>query len=264
MASAFDVSERKIFVTGAGRGIGVGIAEVLAHSGAQVAMNALTARYVVDAAQRIAASSGTTVVPVIADLTDEDGVAAAIGEVIDRLGGIDVLVNCLGDSIDRPLAGTLDDATVMDRASLELALGVNLKAAILCCRAVGPLLIRQGSGKVINISSISAIRGGKGRSVYTAAKAGVIGLTQALALEWAPYGIQVNAISPGVFRSDVATTGAMIPAGRVGDPREVGYITQYFASSASDYVTGQHIAIDGGRSLDVTYVPPVAPSGGPV
>jgi 2-deoxy-D-gluconate 3-dehydrogenase len=249
MASAFDVSNRKVFITGAGRGIGVGIAEVLAQAGAKVAMNALTARHVVDAAQRIAASSGSTVVPVVADLTGDDGVSAAVGEVIDRLGGIDVLVNCVGDAFDHPLAGTPDDATVMDDVSLELTLGTNLKSAILCCRAVGPLLIRQGGGKVINISSISAIRGGKGRSVFTAAKAGVVGLTQALALEWAPYGIQVNAICPGLFRSNVAITAAMIPAGRVGNPREAGYLTQYFASSASDYVTGQHIAIDGGRSL---------------
>jgi 2-deoxy-D-gluconate 3-dehydrogenase len=248
MQPVFDITGRRAFVTGGGRGIGVGIAEVLAEAGADVALNALTAKHVVGVAERIASASGRTVVPIVSDVTHDPGVKAAVSQVIDHLGGIDILVNCLGDSIDHPLAGTGDDPSTMDDTSLELALDVNLRSAILCCRAVGPMLIRQGRGKVINVSSISAIRGGNGRSVYTAAKAGIIGLTSALALEWAPYDIQVNAVSPGNFHSD-RPPPKVIPAGRVGDPREVGYLTLYLASPAADYVTGQNIAIDGGRSL---------------
>src|SRR5437879_5176691 len=105
----FDVAGLRVFVTGAGRGIGRGIAEVFAAAGADVAINALTDRFVVPAAERIAGESGRTVVPVVADLATAAGCDGAIGEVVDRLGGIDVLVNNLGDSIGRPLAGTPDD-----------------------------------------------------------------------------------------------------------------------------------------------------------
>src|SRR5258708_2756638 len=168
IASAFDIADRKVLITGAGRGIGVGIAEVLAEAGADVAVNALTPNYVVDVAQRIAASTGRTVVPVVADLTREPSVQSAVAEVLEQLGGIDVLVNCLGDSIAVPLAGSPEDPTVMDDATLELVLDVNLRAAILCCRAVGPILLRQGHGKVVNISATTAFRGGKGRSVFAA------------------------------------------------------------------------------------------------
>ena len=112
-------------------------------------------------------------------------------------------------------------------------------------------LVDQVAEAVVNISATTAFRGGNGRSVFAAAKTGIIGLTHALALEWAPYGITVNAISPGVFRSGGRTTGAMIPLGRTGDPREVGYLTQFLASPASDFITGQHIGIDGGRSVSM-------------
>ena len=252
LASMLDASGKKVFVAGAGRGIGRGIAEVFAEAGADVALGALTPPHVEEAAAAITAGTGRRAVPIVHDLTRSDQVVEAVGEVMDDLGRIDVLVNCVGDAI----GGPLDSATEED---IQLALGLNLGSAIFCCQAVGPILKSQGRGKVVNVSSVSSARGGADRSVYTAAKMGILGLTRALALEWAPYNIQVNAISPGVFpdprhqppevRTRLEAMARELPARRLGDTREVGFLALYLASSAADYITGQTVFIDGGMSL---------------
>lgn len=137
---------------------------------------------------------------------------------------------------------------------------VNLTEAILCTRAVGPHMLERGSGKVINISSYTAGKGGGDLVVYTIAKTALSGFTRAQALGWAPYNIQVNAIAPGVFPDPVtvreegarrlaANVAQMAPLGRAGRLREVGLLALYLASSASDYMTGQTIFLDGGLSL---------------
>jgi NAD(P)-dependent dehydrogenase (short-subunit alcohol dehydrogenase family) len=251
-ASIFDASEKKVFIAGAGRGIGRGIAEVFAEAGADVGLGALTPQYVEEAAATIAATSGRLAIPIVRDLTRPEEVVTAVDEVVDRLGRIDVLVNCVGDAIRGPLDSTSED-------DIQLTLGLNLISAIWCCRAAGRFLKSQGGGKVINVSSVSAARGGGDLSVYTAAKTGILGLTRALALEWAPYNVQVNAISPGIFpdpmsqspdtRSRLEAMGRELPAQRLGHTREVGYLALYLASSAADYVTGQTVFIDGGMSL---------------
>jgi NAD(P)-dependent dehydrogenase (short-subunit alcohol dehydrogenase family) len=251
-ASIFDASGKKVFIAGAGRGIGRGIAEVFAEAGADVGLVALTPRHVEEAAAKIAATSHRLAIPVVRDLTRPEEVVAAVDEVVDRLGRIDVLVNCVGDAIRGPLDSTAED-------DIQLTLGLNLISAIWCCRAVAPFLKSQGGGKVINVSSVSSARGGADLSVYTAAKTGIVGLTRALALEWAPHNVQVNAISPGIFpdplsqspdaRSRLEAMGRELPARRLGHTREVGYLALYLASSAADYVTGQTVFIDGGMSL---------------
>jgi NAD(P)-dependent dehydrogenase (short-subunit alcohol dehydrogenase family) len=263
MPPEFDVTGKVVLITGAGRGIGKGIAQVLAEAGADIALNALTPRYVEGTAAEIAAASGRRVVPVIADVTKADDVRRAVDRVLADFGRIDVLVNALGDSIRKPLValpGKTDGGAALSDDELKFIMDVNLTEALLCTRAVGPHMLARRSGKIINIASWTAHQGGRDMVLYTAAKTGLAGFTRAQALEWAPYGVHVNAIAPGMF-PDVVTSGEerfrlstqraseTVPLGRPGRLREVGYLALYLASAASDYMTGQTILLDGGLSL---------------
>lgn len=262
MLKEFDITGKVIFITGAGRGIGKGIAQVLAEAGADLAINALTSRFVEGLARDIAAGTGRRVIPVIADVTKPAEVHSAVEEVLRTFGRIDVLVNALGDSIRNPLVslpGREMPAAASDE-ELRAILDINLTEALLCTRAVGPHMLARRAGKIINIASWTAHRGGRDLVLYTTAKTALAGFTRAQALEWAPFGIQVNTISPGLF-PDAVTSGEervqqtemrakeMVPLGRAGRLREVGYLALYLASAASDYMTGQTIPLDGGLSL---------------
>ncbi|MCZ6872998.1 MAG: SDR family oxidoreductase [bacterium] len=263
LPAEYDISGKVVFITGAGRGIGKGIAQVLAEAGADIAINALTPRYVESTAAEIASASGRRVVPVIADVTKTDGVQQAIDTVFQTFGRIDVLVNNLGDSIRKPLValpGQAAAATALSDDELNFIMDVNLTEAILCTRAVGPHMLERRSGKVINISSWTARQGGGEMVVYTIAKTALVGFTRAQALEWAPYGVQVNGIAPGIFpdpvtageegaRQTAERAARIVPLGRPGQLREVGFIALYLAAAASDYMTGQTLFLDGGMSL---------------
>jgi 2-deoxy-D-gluconate 3-dehydrogenase len=248
----FDLAGKNALITGAGRGIGRGIAEVLARAGANVALNAKTQDYVLSAASEIARTSGRTVVPIVADLTSWECASTTADEAVAALGRIDILVNCVGDARRTPMESATND-------EIRDALDVNLVATIMCCRVVGPRIAAGDGGKIVNISSTSATRGGADRSIYTAAKAGVVALTRALALEWAPCNVQVNAILPGIFPDPIGHDAETMvhleertregPAGRPGRMNEIGYLTLFLVSGASDYITGQAIVIDGGMSL---------------
>lgn len=263
MPAEYDVKGKVVFVTGAGRGIGKGIAQVLAEAGADIALNALTPKYVEPLAAEIAAATGRRVVPVVADVTKAATAQKAVDEVIAKLGRIDVLVNALGDSIRTPLVGlpgTDGAGKPISDADLRFIIDINLTEALLCTRAVGPHMLARRSGKVINIASWTAHQGGKEMVLYTTAKTALAGFTRAQALEWAPFGIQVNTIGPGLF-PDVVTSGeeavkrtaerarTAVPLGRPGKLREVGLLALYLSSSASDYMTGQTILLDGGLGL---------------
>jgi 2-deoxy-D-gluconate 3-dehydrogenase len=263
MPAEFDVTGKVVFITGAGRGIGKGIAQVLAEAGADIALNALTPRYVEGTAAEIAAASGRRVVPVVADVTKSAEVQRAVDSILSTFGRIDVLVNALGDSIRKPLVTLPDQAAGTVGVSddeLRFIIDINLTEALLCTRAVGPHMLARRSGKVINVASWTAHQGGRDMVLYTTAKTALAGFTRAQALEWAPYGVQVNAISPGLF-PDVVTSGPdgvqrstrraeeTVPLKRPGRLREVGLLALYLASSASDYMTGQTIPLDGGLGL---------------
>lgn len=263
MPTEFDITGKVVFITGAGRGIGRGIAQVLAEAGADVAINALTTKYVEGAAGEIAVASGRRVVPVIADVTKPDEVRRAVGQVLETFGRIDVLVNALGDSIRKPLVtlpGNKDSAPGVTDDELRFIMDINVTEALLCTRAVGPHMMERRSGKVINIASWTAHQGGRDMVIYTTAKTALAGFTRAQALEWAPYGVHVNAIAPGIF-PDVVTSGeervrqtteraqTTVPLRRPGRLREVGLLALYLASDASDYMTGQTILLDGGLGL---------------
>ena len=262
MPAEYDVTGKVVFITGAGRGIGKGIAQVLAEAGADIALNALTPKYVNDTAASIAQASGRRVVPVVADVTQPESVRRAIDSVLATFGRIDVLVNALGDSIRKPLVtlpGKESTPGVTDE-ELRFIIDINLTEALLCTRAVGSHMLERRSGKIINIASWTAHQGGRDLVLYTAAKTGLAGFTRALALEWAPYNVHVNTIAPGIF-PDVVTSGEervkqttaraeqSVPLKRPGKLREVGLLALYLASPASDYMTGQTILLDGGLGL---------------
>lgn len=263
MPAEFSITDKVVLITGAGRGIGKGIAQVFAQAGADVAINALTDKYVTTLARDLAAETGRKVLPVLADVTTPDGAQNAVDTVIAEYGRIDVLVNALGDSIKKPLVGLPGSDTENQPITgndLSFIMDINLTEALLCTRAVGPHMLARRSGKVINISSWTGHQGGGEMVLYTTAKAGLDGFTRAQALEWAPFGIQVNCIAPGLF-PDVVTSGEdrvrqtgerakqLVPLGRPGKLKEVGYLALYLASSASDYMTGQTLTLDGGLSL---------------
>ena len=261
LPEAFDVTDKVVFITGAGRGIGKGIAQVLAEAGADVAINSLTPRYVEGVAADIAAASGRKVVPVVADVTKADDVQRAVDLVMETFGRIDVLINNLGDAIRKPLVALPGEETpALTDEELNRVMDVNLTEAILCTRAVGPHMLARRSGKVINISSWTARQGGGDMVVYSIAKTALAGFTRAQALEWAPYGVHVNSIAPGIF-PDPVTVGddgmqrardmaaRRVPLARPGELREVGYLALYLASAASDYMTGETLFLDGGMSL---------------
>jgi NAD(P)-dependent dehydrogenase (short-subunit alcohol dehydrogenase family) len=261
LPAEYDVTDKVVFITGAARGIGKGIAQVLAEAGADVVLNALTNRYVGQTAADIAQASGRRVMPLMADVTNWDDVQRAVETILQEFGRIDVLINNLGDAIRKPLVALPDkpDECLSDD-ELKFVMDVNLTEAILCTRAVGPHMLARRSGKVINISSFTAGKGGGDMVVYTIAKTALVGFTRAQALEWAPYNVQVNAIAPGIF-PDPVTSGAdrarslaeraaqTVPLGREGQLREVGFLALYLASAVSDYMTGQTIFLDGGLSL---------------
>jgi NAD(P)-dependent dehydrogenase (short-subunit alcohol dehydrogenase family) len=260
----FDVRGRVALVTGAGRGIGAGVARVLAEAGCEVVVNARTPQYVEPLVAGIAADTGAPARALIADMTDPAEVDRAVRAVIAESGRLDILVNAVGDAIPRPLVPLPDrpgaGAEGLTDDDFELTLGLNLKAAVLACRAAGSHMLERRSGVVVNIGSATAFRGGAGLTIYTAGKAGLRGFTQALALEWAPYGVRVNTIAAGSF-PDPVTAGdegyrraierakERIPLQRIGATREVGLLALYLASPAAAYLTGQTIVLDGGATL---------------
>ncbi|MBI4313011.1 MAG: SDR family oxidoreductase [Chloroflexi bacterium] len=256
----YDIAGRKVLLVGAARGIGKGIALVLAEAGAEVAIASLNLKSATAAATEIL-SFGGKASAFAADATKTADMQLLAQKVADSFGPIDVLVNCVGDAIGKPVAvrpGQNEQA--MTEQEWRFILDVNLTQAFTGCKAFGPHFMNRRSGSVINVSGIAAFRAGAARSAYAAAKAGVVQFTEAIALEWAPYGVRVNSIAPGSFpdpaqippddfRQRETQAAGRVPLGRVGQLREVGLLALYLASDASSYVTGQTWCIDGGVSI---------------
>jgi gluconate 5-dehydrogenase len=243
---SFDLSGRSALVTGSTRGLGLALAHALAEAGARVAVNGRSA----EAAAEVAASiDGAAAAPF--DVTDESAVAAGVAEI----GPVDVLVNNAGMTLRKPLVDL----------SLEEWRGVvdtNLTSAFLMARAVAPGMIERGAGKIVNVCSVMSELARETIAPYTAAKGGLKMLTRAMCSEWARHGIQANAIAPGYFDTELteplradaefdAWLRRRVPAGRWGMPDELAGAVVFFASSASDYVNGQILYVDGGLTAVV-------------
>jgi NAD(P)-dependent dehydrogenase (short-subunit alcohol dehydrogenase family) len=243
---------RVALVTGAGRGLGAAIAEALAGAGAAVACAARAAAAGQATADAIR-SRGGKAVAVAFDVTRSEAVTAAVAETARVLGDVDVLVNNAGVVLDRPTLEVSD-------ADWDTVLTTNLTAMFRLARAVAPAMIARGHGKIVNVGSMYGVLGVPRYAAYCASKAGVDGLTRSLAVEWARHGIQVNCVAPGYMNTDIPRAAladartrerflTRIPARRIGEPAEIGPLVVYLASTASDYMTGQTLYLDGGQTV---------------
>jgi 3-oxoacyl-[acyl-carrier protein] reductase len=243
---------RVAVVTGAGRGIGQAVAERLAADGAAVAVVDLDEVAARHTAERIVESGGNAI-GVRCDCTSPDEVKAMVAHVAERLGGVDILVNN---------AGILRSTKVADMSADEwhLVIDANLTSTFLCSQAVQPWMLKAGRGSICNLASMAGrATSTLGGAHYTTAKAGVLGLTRALAREWAPFAITVNAISPGIVDTpmvrgsrDEAGLEAVrqsIPFKRFADPSELAALIAFLVGDEAVYITGANVDIHGGELI---------------
>jgi 3-oxoacyl-[acyl-carrier protein] reductase len=238
-------------VTGGSRGIGRATAVQLAREGASVVVNYVRAADEAAAVVEEIAAAGGEAYPFQADVRDEDAVKDLVRFAARHLGGVDVLVANAGSVQDQLLG-------MMSVEQWDTVLEVNLRGTFLCIREVMPFMMRKRAGSVVCLSSIAASRAGRGHANYVAAKGGVNAMVRSLALELAPKGVRVNAVSPGVietrmservrrFAGDEILAG--IPLGRYGEPADVAEAVCFLASADASYVTGEILHVTGGFGL---------------
>lgn len=246
----FSLEGRKAVVTGASRGIGRAIAETLARAGASVGVTARDAGALEGTVESIR-SAGRLAVPAALDVRDTDATKRAFDDLQDKLGGIDILINNAGYEEIRP---SLD----VDEALWDRIVDTNLKGAFFCAQAAARQMAGSGlGGSIVNLCSLTSYVGIPTAVPYGSSKSGLLGMTRALATEWASAGIRVNAIAPGYFRTDMTEVFyqdtaweqsmlGKIPLKRFGSMEDLSGAILFLASGASAYVTGQCIPVDGG------------------
>ena len=246
-------------VTGSSRGIGSGIALKFAEEGADVAVNYLKNRETAESVADEIRGLGARALTIKADVSKSADVSGMVQKVLDTFGKIDILVNNAGIFIGGGIVGLQEE--IWDRV-----IAINLKGVFLCCQAAGKYMIaNKVRGSIINIASISGRLPELNGNAYSPSKAGVISLSALLAVEWARYGIRVNALSPGPvmtpLQKEIYSTPALldarnrgIPMNRHGEPEEIGKAAVFLASEDSSYVTGENLSVDGGSLVSMFHL----------
>jgi NAD(P)-dependent dehydrogenase (short-subunit alcohol dehydrogenase family) len=249
-----DFTGRVAIVTGGGSGIGAATALLLAQLGANVAIAGRTAERLNAKAAEIAAATGKICLSVPTDVREETQVANLIKQAIEHFGRIDVLVNNAGGAVLAPLK----DVT---SKMWERSFALNVNAAYYCTREAGRHFLAQGSGAIVNVSSLAGVHGTRSCAPYSAAKAALQMFTRVTAAEWGPHGIRVNCVAPGMIITEIAAAHmqksnidmkagtATFPLRRAGKPEEVASAIVFLASDAASYVTGETLAVGGGPVL---------------
>jgi 2-deoxy-D-gluconate 3-dehydrogenase len=261
----FQLTGKVAIITGAGRGIGKAIALCFAEAGATTVVAARTESQIEETCKEIEQRGGKCrAIPT--DVTNNEAVEKMVEETISQCGKVDILVNQAGGAgggsiVPLPgykgFLGSGESPSPLSEQAWHHCMDTNLTSVFLCCRAVGPFMIEQKSGKIINVASMAAAKGFANLVPYTVSKAGVAMFTRSLALEWARYNINVNGIGPGYIPTSFTAPMlhdpkrrekllSSVPLRRFGEPREIALLAVYLASPASDYMTGQTIYIDGG------------------
>ncbi|OCT15430.1 hypothetical protein A8709_15225 [Paenibacillus pectinilyticus] len=245
-----DLSNKVALVTGAGIGIGKGIALHLAECGADVVVNYRSSeRQAMTVVEQIEAM-GRKAIAIKADVSSVEEINAMVAKVLDTFGRIDILVN---NSAVVPIV----DFFEVTEASWDETLDTNLKGCFFAAQACARAMVKQGGGKIINISSVHATHTMTKYAAYASSKGGMNAMTRQVALDLAPLNIQVNAVAPGATDveknhenplHDVVQIGKQIPAGRIGYPLDVASAVAFFASASSDFITGQILTVDGGST----------------
>lgn len=240
-----------VLVTGGSRGIGRAIALRFATDGARVGINYRQNQTAAESTAADVVSRGGEALLLPGDVSDAATVTATFATLLERWSRIDVLVNNAGIVRDTLLLRMADD-------DWDDVIQTNLRSAFLCTRAALRPMLRQRSGRIVNVASISGIRGNPGQANYSASKAALIGFTKSVAREVGSRGITVNAVAPGLIETDITTSMpgkareallAQIPLGRMGTPDEVAGLVAYLASNQAGYMTGQAVILDGGLAM---------------
>ena len=240
---------KRVLVTGSGTGIGRGVALEFAREGAAVVLHYAHSEAGAASAVDEIRSDGGTAEAFQADLADIEQVRALASQAIDYLGGLDVLVNNAGITMNKPFLQVTPE-------QFDTLYDVNIRGMYFLTQAAVPTMIEQGSGAVINLTSVHAFAGMTEHTIYAGTKAAIVGFTRVLALELATKGVRVNAIAPGwilvenhlkvLGEFDQKSAGSTIPAGVIGAPHDIGKLALFLASDESRYIVGQTLVIDGG------------------
>ena len=246
-----DLTNKIAMVTGGARGIGRETSLVLSEAGATVVINYIKSSEKAEEVRKTISERGGECSIFKADISDPEEATRLFDHIKDAYGKIDILVNNAGVIKDNLLL-------TMRLSEWDKVLDTNLRGAFLCTQKAAEMMIVKHSGKIINISSIVSLKAGRGQSNYAASKGGLVSFTRACAVELAGKGIQVNAVLPGMIKTDMTRRTlkragdqvlGMIPAGRLGEPSDVANLIVFLASDRADYITGQAILVDGGMSV---------------
>jgi sorbose reductase len=248
----FDIKGRKALVTGAGRGIGKVLALTLAEAGCDVALFGLHRKNLEEVAVLVR-KCGVRSLVFEGDVSRKADVQKAFSGVAKDYGWLDICVNDAGVSMQKPVEE-------MPEEDWDRIIDINMKGVFFCSQEAARLMIPRRSGSIINIGSISArtVNVPQKQAIYNTSKAGVVMLTQAMAVEWAPYGIRVNSISPGYMKTEMTLSSmsglfpvweSLTPLGRLGEPEELRGALIYLASDASSYMIGHDLVVDGGYTI---------------